>query len=902
MRKKVFQMSKKNKSVIGVLAALALLLTAVFPVMAGSEKQEKLLHITSNKDFFTFSQKCRLDQYSEHLTVSLDKDIDVTGTAFEGIPIFSGIFQGNGHTIKGLNLQKEGSVQGLFRYLTKTARIENLVVQGKVIPEGGCNYIGGLAGSNAGTVVKCRFDGQVSGGDVVGGLIGVNEVSGTVDGCQVSGRINGSHFVGGLVGENNGLVRSCTNAAKVNDTAEQNSIPLEDVTLQTVTNTESVKTVTDIGGITGTNLGVIRQCTNKQTIGYPHIGYNVGGISGSQRGYIDSCQNSGSICGRKEVGGIVGQMEPVSKMKFSDDTLKILQKQLDDMAAITQQASANVHGNSDTFHKQMDSLRDQANSAMDAVSQLIPDKNSAHPFPDADKLLAVKNTLNSTMSAMQSTVDSMTSSAQGAASSANSDMKAIADQMNAMNHTLNNASDHLGGSIADVSDMDKPDDKTGKIENCKNTGAVSGDTNTGGIVGAVSIENDLDPEDDVQISGDRSLKFNGELRAVILNCDNTATITVKKRNAGGIVGRQALGLTKSCVNSGALSGESADYIGGIAGISSGYLRRNGVKCEITGRSYVGGIAGSASVVTDSCSITDIMQAEQQYGAVLGAIEDSRNKADDSIARNVYLSTGKDLGAIDGISYAGKAQSIDLKTFVALKDVPQRFKTSTIIFTFEDGKTDKHIVPLGGKIPEDKVPKVPAKKDCVGVWEGLEKDTLSQVFFDKTFSLSYTPYHMTVQSTALRDNGKPVLLAEGYFPDMQHIDSQEINTRPALGKKQTFIEGWTLPHFSDHEETTLRFSIPKEYAASDLKILVENSDGEWQEMPFTVNGSYLVFSVSPGIKAFCVVSEPHTLWWIFYAAGGAVLLIIMIVIIFIVHRKRRKKAAAKPEKEVAKATV
>lgn len=895
-------MTKKNKAVIGIFAALALLLTAVFPVMAGGEKPEKVLHIASNKDFFSFAQKCRLDRYSEHLTVILDKDIDITGTSFEGIPIFSGTFRGNGHTIKGLNLEKEGSTQGLFRYLTESARVENLIVQGKVMPEGSCEYIGGLAGSNAGTVVKCRFEGQVSGGDMVGGLVGINEVSGTVDGCQTSGRIHGNHFVGGLVGKNSGLVRSCVNTAKVNDTAEQSSIPLEDVTLDTVTNTESAKTVTDIGGIAGTNKGVIRQCTNKEVVGYPHIGYNVGGIAGSQQGYMDQCQNSGTINGRKEVGGIVGQMEPVSKMQYSDDTLKILQKQLNEMASITQQASTNVHSSSDTFHKQMDSLKGQANTAMEAVSQLLPSKDNPHFFPDADQILTAKNTLSSTMSTMQSTVDSMTSSAQDAASSANSDMKAIANQMNAMNHTLNNASDHLGGSIADVSDKDKKDDKTGKIENCKNTGAVSGDTNTGGIVGAVSIENDLDPEDDVQISGDRSLKFNGELRAVILSCDNAAPVTVKKHNGGGIVGRLALGLTKSCVNSGTLNAESADYIGGIAGISTGYLRHNGVKCEITGRSYVGGIVGSASVVTDCCSITAILEATHQYGAVLGAIEDSRNKADNSIARNVYLPASNDLGAIDGISYAGKAESIDLKTFVALKDVPERFKTSTIIFAFEDGKTNQHTVPLGGKIPADKVPPVPAKKDFVGVWEGLGKDTLSQVFFDKTFTVSYTPYHMTVQSTALRDDGKPVLLAEGYFPDMQHIDSKPADTRPALGKKQTFIEGWTLPLFSDHAETKLRFSIPGEYTADNLKILVEDSSSEWKDIAFTVNGSYLVFSVAPGTKAFCVVSEPQPQWWVFYAAAGAVLLIIAIIVICIVHKKRRKKAAANRTKEAAIATV
>ena len=71
------------------------------------------------------------------------------------------------------------------------------------------------------------------------------------------------------------------------------------------------------------------------------------------------------------------------------------------------------------------------------------------------------------------------------------------------------------------------------MEGCKNYGPVQADLNAGGIVGAVAIESDLDPEADVSFSGDSSLNFAGELRAVILGCRNSSSVTGKKQNIGG---------------------------------------------------------------------------------------------------------------------------------------------------------------------------------------------------------------------------------------------------------------------------------------------------------------------------------------------------------------------------------
>ena len=135
----------------------------------------------------------------------------------------------------------------------------------------------------------------VSGSDDVGGIAGINAITGIIDGCHSKGVITGDHRVGGVVGNNLGVIRSCNNRSGVNTTAEENQIKLSDISLETITGSESVSTVTDIGGIAGTSSGIIRQSKNRGNVGYQHMGYNVGGIAGTQTGYLYKCENFAQV-------------------------------------------------------------------------------------------------------------------------------------------------------------------------------------------------------------------------------------------------------------------------------------------------------------------------------------------------------------------------------------------------------------------------------------------------------------------------------------------------------------------------------------------------------------------------------------------------------------------------------
>ena len=84
----------------------------------------------------------------------------------------------------------------------------------------------------------------------------------------------------------------------------------------------------------GYSKGTIQSCSNSGSVGYDQIGYNIGGIVGRSTGWLDGCVNTGTVSGRKDVGGIVGQLEPEVLQTFSEDFLDKLLAQLDTLQDI----------------------------------------------------------------------------------------------------------------------------------------------------------------------------------------------------------------------------------------------------------------------------------------------------------------------------------------------------------------------------------------------------------------------------------------------------------------------------------------------------------------------------------------------------------------------------------------
>ena len=289
--------------------------------------------------------------------------------------------------------------------------VKNLTVRGDITPSGTQTQVGGIAGTNAGTIDNCAFPGIVMGGDYVGGIAGKNETGGTISLCQTSGVVRGTRFTGGIAGQNAGTVLNCTNKAAVNTAVSEEDLSsgLEDVesTIYTLLKREDVKenaVTTDTGGVAGYSNGILQSCTNLGAVGYPHVGYNVGGIAGRQNGYMASCVNRGKVQGRKDVGGIVGQMAPDITLQFSSNGLEELQTELNGL------------------HNLIDATLDDAQSASDTVSGRI---TRISGYADAARDSA-HNMTGQLGDFVDSNVDTANAGASGHFSSA---MNALADAM-----------------------------------------------------------------------------------------------------------------------------------------------------------------------------------------------------------------------------------------------------------------------------------------------------------------------------------------------------------------------------------------------------------------------------------------------------------------------------------------
>lgn len=844
---------------------------------AETNAQEELntLSLSTTEEFLIFCENCRIDDYSRNLIVFLNNDIDLSNTDFSGIPIFLGTFEGNHHRIKGLSLTHNGSDQGLFRYLEESAIVRNLVVEATIVPDGSQTTIGGIAGTNRGIIESCVFTGSVTGVDYIGGIVGMNTVSGIIDSCQVYGTIHGTHFLGGISGVNKGVIRNCQNSAKINTTVEENSIKLSDITLNQMTASESIVTTTDIGGITGNNYGVIKNCENHGSIGYQHIGYNIGGIAGRQSGYIANCTNYGNVLGRKDVGGIVGQMEPALSLNYDADTFQILNGQLSSLSSYTETAAKNYENNVTFSTENKDALSENIENAQNALNRILKEED----FTDSDSFTAAKNDLADSLSSLLDTTGDILDENQTATDSLSNDLQEIAKQCNKISFTLSHASVNLGGSISDVSDQDTDENTSGKVVSSVNTGFLLADINLGGIAGTISPENALDPEEDIDINGTASLNFRYEICAVIRDCENQGTLEAKKQNAGGIAGYVIIGLVRDCINSGNIEASQTEYIGGIAGQSNGSIRNCDTKCILSGSSYVGGIAGFAKTVTDCRSMIQIEDALERTGSILGQMSE-----DADIRNNYYLSVKEDFGGIDGISYVTKASALSKDDFFALENLPQMYENQTLHFVFEGGSSKNVVVPFGERLDVAKIPAVPKREGYRGSWEGYDDLISSEIVFDATISCIYTPLNTTIISNNLKTDSLPVLLATGEFITENSIYTISVDDPLSLAPYETLVTQLEFTMPQSKTDVTLHYLLPQDYNAKHIHIFVQTDTGEYQERTFEEKGSYLLFSLNPGENSFYVVNSTLQ----YYLIAAAVLFLILLFSFTTIYIIRKKK--------------
>ncbi len=206
---------------------------------------------------------------------------------------FTGVFDGNGHTISNLTITG-GSYLGLFGQVAFGAELKNLgVMDVNLKGSQGSRLIGGLVGSNSGTLTQCNSTGEVSGGHVLGGLVGSNN-GGNITMSYGTGNVSGDENIGGLVGINDGgnIVMSYSTSTVVGDDAA-------------------------VGGLVGQNVsGSILDC---YSIGDVRGIEWIGGLVGwnNSESSISDCYSAGDVSGNWEMGGLVGENSGIITMSYS---------------------------------------------------------------------------------------------------------------------------------------------------------------------------------------------------------------------------------------------------------------------------------------------------------------------------------------------------------------------------------------------------------------------------------------------------------------------------------------------------------------------------------------------------------------------------------------------------------
>lgn len=162
---------------------------------------------------------------------------------------FSGTFDGQGHEIRGLFIDRPDEIcVGLFGVTGKLIR-DVLVVNATVTGNWG---VGGLVGWNEhGTVYNCYCSGEITGDERVGGLVGNN--CGPVNNSYFVGNVTGNSMVGGLAGFHYGGAAGHCHST---------------------------------GSVTGRE--------------------QVGGLVGYNSGIVVNSYSTGSVTGNEYVGGLVG--------------------------------------------------------------------------------------------------------------------------------------------------------------------------------------------------------------------------------------------------------------------------------------------------------------------------------------------------------------------------------------------------------------------------------------------------------------------------------------------------------------------------------------------------------------------------------------------------------------------
>jgi len=903
--------------------------------------------ISNVSDFAALAQRCKLDSASEHLYVVLSEDISFNDTEVTPIPYFKGIFEGNGHTISGVTGKNTSEPVGLFSSVGEGGVVKNLNVTGALQPSENCNYIGGIVGKNSGIIYKCTFEGVVVGNNYAGGIAGENCLGGVIALCTVKGAVRGDNMTGGIVGINEGFITVCKNYALINTESVDGGIDIAnldiDFTLDLARLTsQGTSSMQDMGGICGYSSGSVFDCTNYGEVGYNHQGYNIGGIIGRSSGYVLKCTNEAHIYGRKDIGGIIGQMEPYVEVSEAESRISVLNTQIDEMQELMEITRDHAYNAGSDATKRIDNILEKLTEAQESasgISQNITDEydsvtnsstkekadsatqyvkdniskediNKDNINENRDELSQNQDDLDNALKDINSELEQLNNEAKGYGNLLDSDLDKINAKYSEINDTFESFKEiNLG--VEDTSTIDPDLVIFGAVKECVNNGEVEGDLNAGGIVGAMGEESSVDPEDEISLSVDFETYKEYEYKAVLIDCVNYGSVFTKRNYAGGVAARAEIGFIKGCENYGAVSAEG-NYVGGIVAESAITIEKCYSKAFLSGTKHVGGIIGAGinesangagSLVSDCRSYVTIENASKFYGAVSGS-------PDGNYENNIF--TSDRLYGLGAYSADKKAYAVSYEELIAGDDTPSDFKKLTVYFLAGDTLIKSADFKYNDRVSADVYPSIPAKSGCFAKWDIEE---ITNIKADTRVNVIYSDYIAAIASEEARLSGRPVFYAEGDFSEqdelMAYLYPEGVLSVEEYGNDSFFKkfyareveEYWKIEIPDDGRNVhTLRY-LPTGASAKTPEIYIYK-DGQFTLAVFTEIGSYYVFETdAESIGVAIVALKPvYYTFALAFAAVVAVLVVISFVISIIGSIKKKKKKAessSEDNKEIKK---
>ncbi len=310
----------------GAVVSLLFLLASVFPtgstVLADTDwKKEGYTAISTPYELNNLIRK-KLDGkfYLTDDIVFKPEDFQANGTYYNDgalwIPLgptyserFSGILDGNGHTISGLKVamnsgQDSSAYAGLFGYSSGTIRNLRLLNCDITVKNGDYSYAGAIAGAASGTISGCYVLGgsvKISNAGTVacaGGVVG-RMYSGNVRECYNGATVSAKGTMataGGIVANNHAKMEIVNNQGNItanssNGTAYAGGvIGVNDGTLANSLNRGAVSVTAGADGYGGGIIGCHRTGTNSLAV-------NLGAVSMSVRSHSYGGAIAGQVVG-----------------------------------------------------------------------------------------------------------------------------------------------------------------------------------------------------------------------------------------------------------------------------------------------------------------------------------------------------------------------------------------------------------------------------------------------------------------------------------------------------------------------------------------------------------------------------------------------------------------------------